>query len=236
MNKDVKIFAIAGVIVVLCMTGVFIYAISLDAQWASTVLIGMIICAAVVIIVPVANFIYVRVKPSGSNGTEVEIKIRRDQAIGSKQVIPSIDRKDSISSEINKKNIQGEVERKDLSNEISKLTVKRIIDEINESPPFQKESIGQNYYGIYVKWEGKLWEVEKPHFYEHKANDVNVRLHTESLSYSIHFVASIKKYPELKVARRGSLITVSGKIVRCSGPGMFVELDVDNITFSNEET
>lgn len=36
MNKDVKIFAIVGVILVLCMTGVFIYAIFRDAQWART--------------------------------------------------------------------------------------------------------------------------------------------------------------------------------------------------------
>jgi hypothetical protein len=231
MSKDVKIFVIAGVIVILCMTAVFAYAILLNAQWSSKVLIAMIICAGVVIIVPIVNFIYVRVKSSDSSGTEVELKIKRENVIApilESNATTSTKRTEAVPVKVQNQGKAYVDVKNGESGKISTLTVKKIIDEINDSPPFQKDEIAQNYHGIKVNWEGTLWEVKK-RFLE----SVSVPLHPEAknVHYSIWFDVPVGKFPQLKIARRDDLIGVSGRIIKCSGPGMFVELDVDEIIF-----
>ena len=117
--------------------------------------------------------------------------------------------------------------------EPSNITVKAIIDEINNAPPFQRDTIGPNYHGINVQWKGTLWEVEKMHSATKTTQNVRVVLHLipENLHYRVLFNANIKKYPNLKIARRDDLIAVEGKIIKCSGQGMYVELEVSNLKF-----
>lgn len=117
------------------------------------------------------------------------------------------------------------------NNSPADLSVETIIDAINNAPPFQRNTIAQNYRGIYVKWRGKLWDVEKSPFSSPESSDVRVRLFTDKLPYSILFTVSISQYPTLKVLEKDYYITVFGKIISCSGEGMSVELDVEKIEF-----
>lgn len=114
------------------------------------------------------------------------------------------------------------------------LTVKKIIDHIHSAPPFQRDGIAENYHGIAVNWEAKLWDINKsfsPTLFK-KGEVIRVTLHPyERALYGIYFEVPVEEYPQFKIAQRGDLIGVSGRITDCSGPGMFVKLDVDEIIF-----
>jgi hypothetical protein len=117
------------------------------------------------------------------------------------------------------------------SSALSKLTVKEIVDAINNSAPFQREDVAKNYRGIKVKWEGKLWDVNKTS--TSIGDSVRVQLNPEPNEhlYSIYFDVPIETYPQLKIAQRGDLIGVLGTIINCSGAGMNVTLDADEVIF-----
>ncbi len=119
--------------------------------------------------------------------------------------------------------------------ERSNVTVKTIIDEIHNAPPFQQDTISENYKGIKVRWEGKLWDVEKIDFTNKFRQMVRVRFHPipENLHYSVLLTANADQYPELKVAKQGSMIAAEGKIIRCSGKGMYVEIEPSKLIFFN---
>ncbi|HWW02431.1 MAG TPA: hypothetical protein VNZ64_22225 [Candidatus Acidoferrum sp.] len=110
------------------------------------------------------------------------------------------------------------------------LTVQGILDEINSAAPYQKDSIAKNFQGISVRWEGTILDIDKSLFRE-PSTDVVVRVRIGELLHLIVFTVSVEKYPQLKVLKRGSRIGVSGTIKGCSGVGMYVELDVAEITF-----
>jgi hypothetical protein len=110
---------------------------------------------------------------------------------------------------------------------MNKITVKEIVNYINNSAPFQRDDIAKNYLGIKVTWEGALWDINKSSF-----KNIRVKLNPEpDHFYGILFEVPVEKYPQFKVAQRGDLIAVSGRIIKCSGAGMYVELDADEITF-----
>jgi hypothetical protein len=113
------------------------------------------------------------------------------------------------------------------------LTVERIIKEIHSAPPYQKEAVANSFKGIYVAWKGAIWDVQNRLLGEPGSNDVEVQLHTGESLHQILFTASLNEYPQLKILRRGDQIGVSGTIETCSGPGMYVRLDVDEISFGN---
>jgi hypothetical protein len=109
----------------------------------------------------------------------------------------------------------------------SNISVKSIIDEINEAPPFHRDEVGKHFEGIWVKWQGSLWKVEKRTFSGEHNKNVMVEIHAlpDNLHYRMLIEVNINRYPELKIAKRGSQIHVEGKIVGCSGEGMYVKVD-----------
>ena len=115
---------------------------------------------------------------------------------------------------------------------ISTLTVRKMVDYINNSAPFQRDDIAKNYLGLKVNWEGELWDVEKGSSSLGSGESVTVQLHPEpGRLYGIYFKVPIEKYPQFKIAQRGDLIGVSGRIIECSGAGIYVKLEVDDIIF-----
>ncbi len=70
-----------------------------------------------------------------------------------------------------------------------------------------------------------------PLFGEPGGSDVVVEARTGESLHSMRFTVSVDTYPQLKILKRGDRIGVSGTIKKCSGPGVYVELDVDEITF-----
>ena len=121
--------------------------------------------------------------------------------------------------------------------EISDITVKTIIDDINNAPPFQRDTTSKNYNGIKVRWEGKLWNVEKLLFSNILKQTVRVIFHpiSENLNYSVLLRVNINQYPELKIAKRNSMIAAEGKIINCSGDGMYVEIEPSKLLFFNSQ-
>ncbi len=88
-----------------------------------------------------------------------------------------------------------------------KLTVKEIVECINNCPPFQREGLAKNYLGLRVNWEGKLWDVEKDiyHSKSEKEDLIKVNLKQGDMFHSILFYVPIEQYPQFKIARRGDL-------------------------------
>lgn len=121
--------------------------------------------------------------------------------------------------------------------EISNITVKTIIDEIHNVPPFQRDAASENYNGIKVRWEGKLWNVEKVYSSNKLTQTVRVIFHPirENLHYSVQFEVNIDQYPELKIAKRDSMIIAEGKIIRCSGEGMYVDIEPSKLHLFNSQ-
>jgi hypothetical protein len=129
---------------------------------------------------------------------------------------------------------QTKEDRNTTSAAISTLSVKNIVDSINKAAPFQKDDIEKNYHGLKVRWKGELWNIEKDSLLS-IAGSVRVELRPEhGQLYGIYFDVPIEKYPQLKIAQRGDLIGVSGRIIRCSGAGVNVTLEVDNVTFNEK--
>jgi len=116
------------------------------------------------------------------------------------------------------------------SENIVDITVKEIIDEIQNMPPFQQASAGKNYNGIKVQWEGRLWNVEKSHRSNKNIVRVDIKPHPNDLHYTIFLYVDIEKFPELKVAKRDYTIKVKGKIIDCSSAGMYVELEPEYLS------
>ena len=111
------------------------------------------------------------------------------------------------------------------------LTVVSIMNEIHAAPPYQKDAIANNFKGIYVEWKGTIWDIEPPLFSKPEDTDVVVKVQPGESLHQILFTASTDKYPRLKILKRGDQVGVSGTIKKCSGPGLYVELDVSEITF-----
>lgn len=121
--------------------------------------------------------------------------------------------------------------------EISNITVKTIIDEIHNVPPFQRDTASENYNGIKVRWEGRVWNVEKVHSLNKLTQTVRVVFHPipENLHYSVIFEVNIDQYPDLKIAKRDSMIVAEGKIIRCSAEGMYVEIEPSKLHLFNSQ-
>ena len=84
---------------------------------------------------------------------------------------------------------------------VSHLTVKEIIDEIHNLPPYQQKSGESRYNGIIVEWSGKLWNVESIGYPNKNENLVQIEFnpHQENLHYRVLMDADLREYPELRV-------------------------------------
>ena len=95
---------------------------------------------------------------------------------------------------------------------ISPLTFQQVVAEFKDAPPLQIDAINERFKGISIRWETKIFNIEKSH------NDT-VRL-------SLHFGPSepglilcsvaLSDYKELAYLKRGALVTVIGEIERAN--------------------
>ena len=117
-----------------------------------------------------------------------------------------------------------EVYRRILNKEkkISRITVEEIVDSINNSPPFMREEMSRKYNGILVKWTGYLRSAEID---GNKKVKINLKVDKDSIfGNSIWFTEKIKNIPEIKALPEESEISVLGKIISASGPGISVTI------------
>jgi hypothetical protein len=56
----------------------------------------------------------------------------------------------------------------------SDITVKKIFDEIQSTPPFQQDAASKHYNGIRVRWEGRLLSVERDKYLDKNEHIVRV--------------------------------------------------------------
>lgn len=110
-------------------------------------------------------------------------------------------------------------EKKD--HQLSKITVKEIVNEINSSPPFQKEAVANRYNGLIVEWSGYLHSAEKLSV---KKNIVKVNLRTEKEfnigCYYIWFEIAVNDFPDIQHINSGTPIKIEGEIIRSNGGGL----------------
>ena len=107
---------------------------------------------------------------------------------------------------------------------LSDITVKEIVDSINSAPPFQKEQISKQYNGIAVKWIGHLREAtEDPR--DKESVRVNLTINPDTfIGDSFWFSEKMENFPEIRMLKRGSAVSVLGEIQSASGPGLCVDL------------
>lgn len=107
---------------------------------------------------------------------------------------------------------------------LSKITVKEIVESINSAPPFQKEKIAQQYNGITVNWTGHLKEaMEDPRDKESVHANFTINQDTY-IGESFWFSEKVVNFPEIRSLKRGSAVSVVGKIMSASGSGLCVTL------------
>ncbi|MFC1818220.1 hypothetical protein ACFL0B_03910 [Thermodesulfobacteriota bacterium] len=117
--------------------------------------------------------------------------------------------------------------------EFTNITVKNIIDKLHNTPPFQRDTLSNNYKGLKVRWEGKLWNVEKETYTDKSEKTVRVVFHPipKNLHYRVLLTVDIDRYPQLKIIKRGSKIAAEGEIINCSSEGMYVEIKPSKLLF-----
>lgn len=116
---------------------------------------------------------------------------------------------------------------------VSEITVNKIIEEINSSPPFQKDSVSKRYDGLGVNWFGYLHNASPS---DRDDNKVKVKLRTaESLMDSCYIWFDIKlaDFPEIQVLEKGAGIRIKGEIIRASGEGLCVTLKPIEVVVCN---
>lgn len=111
----------------------------------------------------------------------------------------------------------------------SAITVKEIIEAINSAPSYQKQQIADHYKGINVKLTGYLnTTLDDPH----NRNNVRVNLNIDPdviIGDSIWFSEKVTNFPEIRSLKKGSKVSVAGKILSASGDGLCVELEPNSI-------
>lgn len=116
---------------------------------------------------------------------------------------------------------------------VSEITVNEIVEEINSSPPFQKDSVSKRYKGLGVNWFGYL-HTASPSYGDD--NKVTVKLRTaENLMDScyIWFDINLADLPEVQFLKKGSGIRIKGEIIRASGEGLCVTLKPVEVVVGN---
>ena len=92
---------------------------------------------------------------------------------------------------------------------IALLTPPEIREALGKVPPLQQGDVAKHYVGLYVQWETKLWNVKKE-----KDDDVTLFLlfgdSDSCLIYCPHL--RLSNYRELAVSKKGTPITVTGRI------------------------
>jgi hypothetical protein len=117
--------------------------------------------------------------------------------------------------------------------EPSDITVKQIIDEVNELPLFQKSQASENYSGIRVSWTGYLKRIMEDPRDKSKIR-VNLKTEQDHISgYNFWFSVALEQFPEIKVLKENSAIQVMGKISSVTPEGLCVELEHTEQSFPN---
>lgn len=103
------------------------------------------------------------------------------------------------------------------SKNVSKLSPEDILKQLESVPPFQQKEVSKNYSGIKV-----VWNVLFRSAYVEKTGDDgnNVRLilspNNGYLRPLINCHVNINEYPELKVSKKNTKITIAGEILEVS--------------------
>jgi hypothetical protein len=92
------------------------------------------------------------------------------------------------------------------------LLPKTIVKEVDSYPPLQRNQIEDSYKGIKVEWKTKFQEA-------HLRNDGTTHLMLlDRGSYPwVYCDVRVSDYPELKVIKEGTIIWVSGEIIKVVG-------------------
>jgi hypothetical protein len=106
------------------------------------------------------------------------------------------------------------------------LTPKAIVEAINKSPPLQKETVGQSYKGIKVKWKvifrlGTVQKSDESDKYQLSMKPVGGEFYPW-----ISCVVDANVYPQFKILEEGTEFEVEGEIKEAST----FDIELENCT------
>lgn len=112
---------------------------------------------------------------------------------------------------------QQERARKEVISNFSATEIQKAVD---DSPVFQKKEIAKNFQGISIKWKVKLSAIH-PGF----GSTVKAMTLYEGSYPWVSFDVNLIKYPNLKVAKEGKRLIVTGKILKYNNGEFKIDLE-----------
>ena len=103
---------------------------------------------------------------------------------------------------------------------ILQMTVSQILGDISSRPPFQRDEAAKHYIGTRVSFSGILYYLRKQ-----DENFVHVTMSPKDASWAtVQFIVSVKNYPEFKVIREETPLTVEGTISKIDNREVYLDL------------
>lgn len=100
------------------------------------------------------------------------------------------------------------------------LDANKIMKEINDSPPFQREQIASNFYGIKISWKVTFNSIHPPN------NNISRVMSRYKGNYPwIYFSINLEDYPVFKIIKEGKTFLIVGKILEYGSGGFTIDVE-----------
>ena len=98
---------------------------------------------------------------------------------------------------------------------------KEIQDQIKTAAPINRNNRAHEFDGLKVQWQTKLRDARR------RGREVRLMLQGSGYHRGIHINVNAERYPDLKLAKRGTIIWVAGTIADCTNGGGIMLRDVE---------
>ena len=98
---------------------------------------------------------------------------------------------------------------------------KEIQNQINAAAPINRNNRAHEFDGLKVQWQTKLHDARR------RGRDIRLMLQVSGYYHGIYINVNAEHYPDLKLAKRGTIIWVAGTIADCTKSGGIALRDVE---------
>jgi hypothetical protein len=98
---------------------------------------------------------------------------------------------------------------------------KEIQNQINTAAPINRNNRAHEFDGLKVQWQTKLHDSRR------RGRDIRLMLQDSGYYHGIYVNVNAEHYPDLKLAKRGTIIWVAGTIADCTNGGGIALRDVE---------
>ena len=119
---------------------------------------------------------------------------------------------------------------------ISNITLDEIIEDVNNVNPFEKGDNGKKYHGLKVAWTGYLDRII-PSPNDPDLFNICCLIRSEDvIGNCFWFAISVSEFPQIKIIKETTPITIIGIISKVSGEGLSVSLIATSIQFLESQS